>query len=582
MSPLKKSSNPIFKDCVVSIAGDLDDYDWREEKVKQWVHYWGGTFSSIVDGNVTHLLCTKKNFDKNIADVRVALRSKDTKIVRRDWLEDSINKVVRLKTLPYQLDEEAKQEKAKTRQIQKREKYSKNAENYVDEGFWHVYSDSTYFQYQIQLKRDDKESGNVGEKYLLTLWESNAKPYNYQCTVLFTKKGSRSKSSRCPPDGTPVNLKTGLKAFERLFRKKTGIEWNDRIEKMGTMGLEHFQYQPPSGGKPVGLINGRHVSIFGEDGRIGASNQTSTKAQHDDNPAERVSAVKPHRKRGKEECLADEASVNAENEERPVKRVRFETAEAARMSVESEVHSAGEASAAGSEPEEDMQVYDELISGEAAQDLDNLNAAQCPPESDNAASNSARYRHVYRSELDSACGHDAPRPYRDGLAAPCNSPVDDREVNDDENMAEDGDDEEVDDDGEEMAEYGDDPRCGNTEQEADDISELYNEAQNAEISDDEEDAAPDDDDEVDEYSPEAVRARRLAREVSAAAANIHYATTRGVALAQDSEAYLIDRVRTREEYICAQAKKLKEREEMEDAEDAEDELIDFGLDSSRD
>lgn len=45
-----------------------------------------------------------------------------------------VNKVMRLKTLAYQLDEEAKQENAKKRRIQKREEYSKNAENYVDEG----------------------------------------------------------------------------------------------------------------------------------------------------------------------------------------------------------------------------------------------------------------------------------------------------------------------------------------------------------------------------------------------------------------------------------------------------------------
>jgi hypothetical protein len=83
------SSNPIFKDCVVSIAGDLDDHAWREEKVKQWVQYWGGTFSHIVDSNVTHLLCTEGNYKKKVTAVRIALKSKNTKIVLRDWLEDS-------------------------------------------------------------------------------------------------------------------------------------------------------------------------------------------------------------------------------------------------------------------------------------------------------------------------------------------------------------------------------------------------------------------------------------------------------------------------------------------------------------
>lgn len=79
----------IFKYCVVAIAGDLDDSAWKQEKVKQWVQYWGGTFSEIVDGNVTHLLCTEENFKKKVGPVRAALKNKATKVVVRDWLEDS-------------------------------------------------------------------------------------------------------------------------------------------------------------------------------------------------------------------------------------------------------------------------------------------------------------------------------------------------------------------------------------------------------------------------------------------------------------------------------------------------------------
>jgi hypothetical protein len=85
----KVSEKPIFKGCVVAIAGDLNDPAWREEDVKRWVHYWGGTFSYIVDASVTHLLCTEENLRKKITPVQVALKNKDIKIVLRDWLEDS-------------------------------------------------------------------------------------------------------------------------------------------------------------------------------------------------------------------------------------------------------------------------------------------------------------------------------------------------------------------------------------------------------------------------------------------------------------------------------------------------------------
>lgn len=89
MPSSKISSNPILKDCVVSIAGDLEDYEWREEKVKKWVQYWGGKFSDMEDGNVTHLLCTEKNFKKKIDPVKAALRNRNIEVLLRDWLEDS-------------------------------------------------------------------------------------------------------------------------------------------------------------------------------------------------------------------------------------------------------------------------------------------------------------------------------------------------------------------------------------------------------------------------------------------------------------------------------------------------------------
>ncbi|KAI8952061.1 hypothetical protein F4801DRAFT_577935 [Xylaria longipes] len=574
------SSSPIFKDCVVSIAGDLDDYDWREEKVKQWVQYWGGAFSSIVDGNVTHLLCTRNNFKKKIADVRVALKSKNTKIVMRDWLEDSINKKLRLKTLPYQLDEEARQEEVKKRKIQKMQTYSKNAEDYVDERFWHIYRDRTYFQYQIQLKRDDKESGNVGEKHLLTLWESNAKPYNYRCTTLFTKKG-KNKASRYPLNETPVDLKTGLKTFEKFFKKKAGITWEERIEKVGTTGLEHFQYQPPSGGKPVGLVKGRHASIFGGDGRIGAPNQISKKEQNKNGLAEDKRPDETHRKRAREH-VADDTEINAEDGEHLAKKCRLEAAEAVSVPVETKAGSAKEVIAvdnnsdSGAESEEDIQgvqVHGEVLSDETPQDVDGENEVQYPPEFDNVINDGTLgpvdYYDEYQPENDQADG--------EGLAAPCNSEVGDEEV-ENENEIVDDDDGMVDDDD---AEFNDAPR-ENTDQEAEDVSKMYDEVQHAEIEDDDEEGVYTHDDNDDDISCEAIRARRLAQTISAAAANIYYEGKRGVALVQDSQALLIDGVRAREAYIGARAKKIKEREAADDAEDAEDEMLDLGLDGSMD
>jgi hypothetical protein len=122
---MTSQGNLIFKDCVVAIAGDLTDYEWREEKVRQWVSYWGGTFTPNVDDTVTHLLCTESNFKKKITPVKSALKSKKTKIVLRDWLEDSITKKARLKTQNYEFGELVKKENAEKR---KQQLISRNAE----------------------------------------------------------------------------------------------------------------------------------------------------------------------------------------------------------------------------------------------------------------------------------------------------------------------------------------------------------------------------------------------------------------------------------------------------------------------
>ncbi|KAI1757825.1 hypothetical protein F4782DRAFT_480165 [Xylaria castorea] len=387
-----------------------------------------------------------------------------------------------------------------------------------------------------------------------------------------------------------------LKTFETFFRKKTSIKWDDRIEKMGTTGPEHFQYQPPSGGKPVGLLKGHRASIFGGDDRIGALSQTNKKKQHNDGLMRDKRPVETHRKRAREEYVADDAMINAEGGDRPAKKSRLEAAEAVRVSAEPEADSARETGVTNSdcdsksESEEDIrgaQVHVELISEEVTQDLDGASEAQYPLEFSNVVNDGTLepvdYHNEYKSEHDSAGDYDTPEPTAanddDGVAAPCNSEAGDERSGDEYEIVEDGDD----------AEGSDAPR-ENTEQEADDISKMYDEVQYAEIDDDdgEEDHTHDDDDDGDDYSPEAVQARRLAREISATAANIYYESKRGVTLVQDSQAELIDTIRAKEAYICTRAKKMKEREEMEDAEDAEededmiDRQVGFGLDGSMD
>ncbi|KAJ3553848.1 hypothetical protein NPX13_g10779 [Xylaria arbuscula] len=252
----------ILRNCVVAIAGDLDDNEWREEKVRGWVKYQGGKFSDVVDETVTHLLCTKENYESRIGPVKAALRNKTTKIVQKDWLEDSITKKSCLKDPKYQWITEEKKKIAKQKKLEEAKKCSENAHFYVDE----------------------------------------------QATF------------RKPP----VHLDEALKKFKAWFKKKTGIAWNERIDKAGTMGPEHFQYQPPAGGKPVGLLDKRPVSGPAK----GAQNSNSQVKQ-------KAKAIEVDRKRAREKHAVSHVASKADGAERPAKRPRHEEAETVRAYAKS-------------------------------------------------------------------------------------------------------------------------------------------------------------------------------------------------------------------------------------------------------
>ncbi|KAI1313695.1 hypothetical protein F5Y03DRAFT_389994 [Xylaria venustula] len=362
----------ILKHYIVAIAGDLGDFKWTEEDVKRWVQSWGGKFSNTVDSNVTHLLCTRANYKKRISPVKQALENKVTKIVKPDWLADCTIKKKRLNTLGYQLDEEEKKEKAKKRKQEQMKKFSSNAEKYVDERFWHVYRDSTYFEYKIELKRANEESGGVPEKHMLTLWESKAKPHNYICTTIHTKSKQQGRQQRFPD--SPVRFDAALKKFQSFFKKRTNISWDDRIEKFGTTGLEYFQYQPPVGGKPVGLLPGRCTSFPGK------------AAQHENGSAEELNAVDTPHKRPREEDVTDVPTKKTRDVERPAKKARLERRDIGSVSAETQGGSAEQAIIIDSDSESEKDnPHNQDCAQETRQDLtetaDGMHGVQPEPSS---------------------------------------------------------------------------------------------------------------------------------------------------------------------------------------------------------
>ncbi|KAK7747136.1 hypothetical protein SLS62_009191 [Diatrype stigma] len=336
-APRAPATKPIFAGCVVALAGsDLGRENWKEADVARWVAAWGGAFSADVDGaTTTHLLATAAQYqdpkNKRVGRAKRLLlhqgKGKATgtanatasplqHIVTPDWLEDSITKKKRLPEKQYSLREAQRRENAQRRREERVERGIEKGKRLVNDCINHIYCDRTFFRYEIELTRNDEESGNVGQKYQICvspflrhlarvdelprkklritttlptypfpkkrffqglssnvsvqkIWESHGKPHHYQMTAKYYSKPRDSQPAiHRFPEETPALFDPVFDHFKRFFRKKTKIEWDERLAKVGSRPKKYWQYQPPTGGKPVGLVKGELPSIFGDGSNI--------------------------------------------------------------------------------------------------------------------------------------------------------------------------------------------------------------------------------------------------------------------------------------------------------------------------
>ncbi|KAF4956439.1 hypothetical protein FSARC_11575 [Fusarium sarcochroum] len=242
----------IFKNRVFAAAGPLPG-QLTIDNLKRWSSLRKGFFLEDFDDSVTHLLCTREQFDKKVPRVREALkRSKGFHIVHCDWFEYSTVQNKRLPEAEYSMRNILAKQNAKKRERERIEKGKREAEKFVNTNLYHLYRDRENFVYQIDLTRDDELTGEMGQKYTLCLWESNAKPSLYWFTAKFLKRKGSSQPSYHRPSPHSGKWKLELGQFMDFFKKKTGIDWTDRVTLSHTMPSSYFQYSPPTGGKPVG------------------------------------------------------------------------------------------------------------------------------------------------------------------------------------------------------------------------------------------------------------------------------------------------------------------------------------------
>lgn len=60
----------------------------------------------------------------------------------------------------------------------------------------------------------------------------------------YKKKGD-TQASFHRPSSTAQQFRHEFTLFKAFFKKKTGLDWNARIAKAGTMDRTYFQYEPP-------------------------------------------------------------------------------------------------------------------------------------------------------------------------------------------------------------------------------------------------------------------------------------------------------------------------------------------------
>ncbi|KAH8122001.1 hypothetical protein FP744_10003232 [Trichoderma asperellum] len=242
----------IFKNLVIATAGPLPG-QLTVDSLRQWTTIRKGVFTEDFDEHVTHLLCTREQFNQKLPRIKEALaRGKRHHIVHCDWFEISAVNDKKEPERDYSMRNILAKQNAAKREQARIERGKREGERAVNTNLFHIYIDREFFSYQIDITRDDDEKGELGQRYTLYLWESNAKPHLYWFTAKFIKKKGDSQPRFHRPSPCSGPWRREMDLFMDFFRIKTGIEWQDRVLKQNTMPNSFFQYSPPTGGKPVG------------------------------------------------------------------------------------------------------------------------------------------------------------------------------------------------------------------------------------------------------------------------------------------------------------------------------------------
>ena len=121
---------------------------------------------------------------------------------------------------------------------------------------YHIYVDSTGFEYDVTLTRIDL-ANNRNERYHLRLYESHTQPHTYCTHIRLSKPSQLPKTQLLVPLAS--SFSTAFRSFCNAFRKRTLLLWDERLERGLAMvrklpGQEPYVYLPPPAGDPRGVL----------------------------------------------------------------------------------------------------------------------------------------------------------------------------------------------------------------------------------------------------------------------------------------------------------------------------------------
>ncbi|EME87670.1 uncharacterized protein MYCFIDRAFT_75515 [Pseudocercospora fijiensis CIRAD86] len=276
-----------LKSCVIVTVGLHED--WNNQKVKDWVSQASGKVESRVTEATTHLVVSKKEWEKKGVVVQDALKRKDDslqeiEIVSYDWLADSLHAKSKKREKGYRfvlarskgkggdeprsnsglmkqlfddhtlgptpaekglIEKRAvenaelarKRDEAKMKDFEQSrmtvseyaaifKRGAQKARTHLLNENHHIYQDCTGFCYDVTLTKVDAKH-NTNERYSLVIFESNNVPNTYALCASFSGTRLQQTNHTIVAIGSP--WPTVYRAFTQAFFEKTGVKWTDRV-----------------------------------------------------------------------------------------------------------------------------------------------------------------------------------------------------------------------------------------------------------------------------------------------------------------------------------------------------------------